>query len=649
MDWDWKNIWSKLLAFGYAIGVGFLSFAGMMALTPLVPLAIVAFVFAAVVVVQVYQGNIKHAISRLIDDDFYLQELVNDWLEEYLDRHLANRDTVDANQHPELAKYHRQKLRMAELLNIHHPDDEQQAEIKALQEQMRVFERQCFEYFTTDPKPDNKAELECIFSQDAQETIEYHNSVRKWVITPLSVLLGVGAGVSLGFTTAASTAAAVTSVAGIFGVTIGATAAAATGIGVAAFAAIAYAFAIRYTVAKILGDTKVQSLKQRTIDRLLDERVPLWQRVLLGVLAVVAISLAVALTILTAGGWWVMAQQGAKLFENFGTVAAKAIAAASVLLAKITTICYAIGSFCFYALNSLGTLIKARFGLKNPFPELWESIKHKIEEDGWLAAFNLPRLLMLGISGTFKALVFIVHVVSEALVSVKEGGHSAIATTVIASAVDSLTDANALFSAPEKTGSDEDDDNHKPSFREQMDGPEPHEHGALDAFVQYTLAFIFFVSTLHLWAAAWDYLATNCFGADEQPHKDFVDCFADSWKAFHPGVFCEDDHHHHDGHGHHQQAPRHDQGGTPDHQPPSASAASAIDGHNVDSPPRDEHIGCGVKQHVGGAWQGGAGGRSRGGSPVDHLTAHDDTQHGHAAVAVLTGDSPAPLRSQFGL
>ena len=69
-----------LLTFGASLILGFLSFGGMFALWPILPLAFSAFVLSVAYEGEIYLQNIKGALNKLFKHNHLQRQLANNYL-----------------------------------------------------------------------------------------------------------------------------------------------------------------------------------------------------------------------------------------------------------------------------------------------------------------------------------------------------------------------------------------------------------------------------------------------------------------------------------------------------------------------------------------------------------------------------------------
>ena len=105
-----KKIAYKLALFLFVIGasliLGFLSFGGMFALLPLLPLAIAAFVLSVAYEGEIYKQNIKGALDKLFKNNYLKNQLAKEYLlKEYLPKrfpkHPKNAEDIEDKENAE--------------------------------------------------------------------------------------------------------------------------------------------------------------------------------------------------------------------------------------------------------------------------------------------------------------------------------------------------------------------------------------------------------------------------------------------------------------------------------------------------------------------------------------------------------------------
>lgn len=124
-----------LLTFGASSILGFLSFGGMLAITPILALAFSAFALSIVYEGQIYWQNITGALNKLFFKNNYLQQL---YANQLLRKNFPDTDVEDC---PQFFKDYESQLRLLDRFNHQRLDDASKERKRKLEKRIRDMER----------------------------------------------------------------------------------------------------------------------------------------------------------------------------------------------------------------------------------------------------------------------------------------------------------------------------------------------------------------------------------------------------------------------------------------------------------------------------------------------------------------------------
>ena len=511
---EWKYYAGWLVVACFAVGMGILSFAGLIALTPSVALGCASFVFTAAIVGSVYKRSILQGIERLCSPGYTAREHIRDALIAYYDYQIKHKKRVYRRTENYLKDY----LTIMALDNQHHLAPEGLEKKEELQ-------RDCKAYEIAMVKAIQEGKgLPHGFTKEQCDSIRRTMCLQIYVASPCALLFASLAGLSM-FTvivgSAAGTQGAIVSIMALFSVTVGTSAAVASGVGIAVLAAVPFAFAIYHTLMGMFNHQKIIAWKKRFTRYLNNTKVSRFKQIALVVVVVLAVALTITATVLTAGGWWHAAIAGAKVLTHVGAKAQPIIQA----LAKITVPFYALAFFSFSITHSVSSMTRFVKDAVSPFRLLVQRFRAYYKKNGLAQTLNPFVMVMLMVSVPLKITIFLLHNISEALVNVKVGGGKGVLSAIFIAADDAATEANEVFSGHSHMHLDLEEPIHgilKGQRMADFINEKGHgcEHGPLDAFVY--LSQVAILLPLHLPAALWDWSIGNLFRSHP---RAMVKCF----------------------------------------------------------------------------------------------------------------------------
>ena len=190
-----------------------------------------------------------------------------------------------------------------------------------------------------------------------------------------------------------------------------------------------------------------------------------------------AIGLGIFATIATAGTWWYAAKHGASLWGY--------LKAASVLR-TVSIVLMGIPALIFNTQNPIASIDKiSRSDFGKLCNDIWSKIKDTYERESFLRFINIPRACEKIISYTGNSILFLLHVISIALMSDGLEGVPPAVTIPCAALPEALTDAHYM---PDDS---------------QGEGEHQHKHTSIILKI-VGIPFILIATTFKILAVGWD-------------------------------------------------------------------------------------------------------------------------------------------------
>lgn len=482
-----RYIATGVLTAGVIASVGLLSFCGMLAISPSIPLAIAAFVLAGFVEGEVFKQNIFDGLGdlRLLSKQRSLEALI---IKEF-DLTFKGFKATDAKDQIFLNLYYNQLALVAsfEHKKLSANDKTNHATAKRNLKIMREYVVARVLNTNADTAFNDKGLDEKIQALNNQR----NDFERRIQLLRASAIVSIISGMGAGFATASSLAVA--------GSALGVTLSAAFIWPLAAVAAIGGAFLIFHTAKDMLFNETVSKwrtrlnkwFKRREYDNNQTEsNAHYYARTIgTGLLVGLAIGLSVAATLATAGTWWFAVKEGIQLWP--------AIARNALSLTAFLVPVSALSGIAFSLRNSLQSVKYIVKQTRDIQP--WQWVKRKgsqlvspLERENTWQAMNPFRLLARLIALPYTLLVFIGHTISVGLSGDRVPGLE-IPCAVAGTANDMLTDGHYIF-----------DEGHEHKVKPHKMEDDGHHHGTLPS-----LFLAVALSPLHVLSAAWSHAFKN--------------------------------------------------------------------------------------------------------------------------------------------
>jgi hypothetical protein len=413
-----------LLTLGASLILGFLSFGGMLALTPIIPLAFAAFVLSVIYEGEIYLQNIKGALNKLFNHNYIKLNMTNAYiLDLFSNKHLD----LNAEDCPKFFKDY--ALQCGILKQFAHKSldtqsrkRKKQAE-KALLDMEKWFARQLF----------NQGENDTLITSEYQKNLHAwleKNGKARWVAdfnsrkTKFHLLKGFStlAAVFMGAGTTYLLAEAFS----VIPLTMGLSLSALPWIigPMAIVAGAAYGLLTYNAMTDMLTNNRVLAAYKK----IFASNAP-WtkHRIFMAISGVFLVTLAVVLTVCTAGTWWTVAKQVEPVFAWMKNLPGIVMGVINPIITGISALIFNLQNTA-ESLEIIGDLSPPEDGPITQLKKLWQSLK---ENEHWLQWLNPFRLILKLTVTPLRILFFLGHLISIGVTADRVPGISQILSAII--------------------------------------------------------------------------------------------------------------------------------------------------------------------------------------------------------------------------
>lgn len=502
-----------LLTTGASLILGFLSFGGMYALLPALPLAFAGFALSVAYEGEIYLQNIKGALNKL----FKFNYLKNYLAKEYLLTHFPNTDEENCPQF--FKDYKRQLELLAEFghkeLNQDSKKRKRQIE-KTLSDMEKWFAMQLF------ADKDNPSPNTSKYTKELLDWLALNKQdewIKRWekrhfqfhIVKGFSVVAGLFMGLG------------------------------STYLIVEAFTIIPFFAAIPFTLwpiiilpmAIVAGAAYGMLTYNAVTDMINNNTVVKWynkirddlsqgltvRNVFIATTAVFLVGLALALTVCTAGTWWTIATNARPLFDWMKKMPSFIMGIINPIITGASAIVFNIQNTA----ESLDMVDEATRSNKNIFQKIYETIsngyQHLRETENWLQIVNPFRILLKLTITPLRILLFMGHLISVAVTSDRMPGVPQILSALVAIISEGFEDAHYFIGHSHEEEHDEEYEHHNRQqfeklLKDRLDPESGHDHNMdIPTWILKTVA-----SPLYGLAALWDFSASKLNPSDKKPH-----------------------------------------------------------------------------------------------------------------------------------
>lgn len=499
-----------LLTTGASLILGFLSFGGMYALLPALPLAFAGFALSVAYEGEIYLQNIKGALNKL----FKFNYLKNYLAKEYLLTHFPKTDEENCPQF--FKDYKRQLELLGEFghkeLNQESKKRKRQIE-KTLSDMEKWFALQLFS------DKNNPSPTPSKYTKDLLDWLALNKQdewIKRWekrhfqfhIVKGFSVVAGLFMG--LGSTYLIVEAFTV----------------------IPFFAAIPFALwpIIILPMAIVAGAAYGMLTYNAVTDMINNNTVVKWynkirddlsqgltlRNVFIATTAVFLVGLALALTVCTAGTWWTIATNARPLFDWMKKMPSFIMGVINPIITGASAIVFNIQNTA----ESLDMVDEATRSNKNIFQKIYETIsngyQHLRETENWLQIVNPFRILLKLTITPLRILLFMGHLISVAVTSDRMPGVPQILSALVAIISEGFEDAHYFIGHSHEEEHDEEYEHHNRQrfeklLKDRLDPESGHDHNMdIPTWILKTVA-----SPLYGLAALWDFSASKLNPSEE--------------------------------------------------------------------------------------------------------------------------------------
>lgn len=492
------NLALILLTLGASIILGFLSFGGMYALLPILPLAFAAFGLSVAYEGEIYLQNIKGALKKLFKSNY----LENNLAKDYLLNHFP--DTKD-EECPKFFKDYKAQLKLLAAFGHKELNEESKKRKKQIEKTLGDMEKWfALQLFSSKQKSDDSdyaIKLRTWIAQHHQAEYQERREKRAFqynIVKAFSALAGFFMGLG------------------------------STYLIVEAFTLIPFFAAIPFTfwpiiilpMAIIAGAAYGMLTYNAITDMINNNTVIKWynkirqdlsegltfRNVFIASTATFLVGLALALTVCTAGTWWTVATNARPLFEWMKNMPSFIMGVINPIITGLSAIFFNIQN----SAESLEMVDEATRSNKDVFEEIYnfftKGYTHLIETENWLQIINPFRLILKLTITPLRLLLFLGHLLSVALTADRMPGVPQIVSMLVAIISEGFEDAHYFI----EFGHNEDEDNENPDqhahhdlqdlLQERLSGNSEHNHNTdIPTWLLQKLA-----SPIYALAALWD-------------------------------------------------------------------------------------------------------------------------------------------------
>lgn len=504
-----------LLTVGASLILGFLSFGGMYALWPVLPLAFAGFALSVAYEGEIYLQNIKGALNKL----FKFNYLKNHFAKEYLLNHFPNTNEENC---PQFFKDYKRQLKL--LAEFRHKELNQDSKKRKRQIEKKLSDMEKWFALQLFSDKNNPSPNTSKYSRELLDWLALNDQdewIKRWekrhfqfhIVKGFSVVAGLFMG--LGSTYLIVEAFTI----------------------IPFFAAIPFTFwpIIILPMAIVAGAAYGMLTYNAVTDMINNNTVVKWynkirddlsqgltvRNVFIASTAVFLVGLAVALTICTAGTWWTIATNARPLFDWMKKMPSFIMGIINPIITGASAIVFNIQNTA----ESLDMVDEATRSNKNVFQKIYEAIsngyQHLRETENWLQIVNPFRILLKLTITPLRILLFLGHLISVAVTSDRMPGVPQILSALVAIISEGFEDAHYFIG---HTHEDEQDEEHghqdhhqfEKLLKERLDPDSDQDHNMdIPTWILKTIA-----SPIYGLAALWDCSASKLNPPQENHSKN---------------------------------------------------------------------------------------------------------------------------------
>lgn len=510
------NLALVLLTAGASLILGFLSFGGMYALIPMLPVAFAAFGLSVAYESEIYLQNIKAALNKLFKRDYLEQHLAKEYLLKHVPLDDAGNIAEDAPQF-----FHDYKKQLQLLADFGHKSldhDSKQAK-KAIKRTLADMEKRFAVYLfvqmndtptdnqTNDTTADKKANGTTAYNKELCDWLTKHQQ-KDWQETLASrkAKFNLVKGFSLlsaSFMTLGSTYLMVEAFSIIpFFATISFTLWPLVILPMAIVAGAAYGMLTFNAVTDLINNNTVAKWYNK-IKHDLSQGITV-RTVFMTAMATLLVGLAVALTVCTAGTWWTIATNARPLFDWMHRMPSFIMGGMNPFITGSSAIAFSISNISA-SLEMVDEAADSENVFKRMYRDISKGMSHVARTENWLQIVNPFRLMLILTLTPLRVLLFLGHLVSISVTTDKMPGISQLTSAIIAFISEGFEDAHYFIGHSHDHDKVEDTIKDKQLLNERLGDAEGHSHdNDIPTWALKTVAM-----PLYALAATWDMLTSK--------------------------------------------------------------------------------------------------------------------------------------------
>ncbi|WP_454784981.1 hypothetical protein [Legionella sp. WA2024007413] len=485
------------LTVGASLILGFLSFGGMYALYPALSLAFAAFGLSVAYEGEVYLQNLKGSFKKLFKKDY----LENHLAKEYLLEHFPDTTSKEC---PQFFKDYEAQLKLLSEFNHKPLDKESRKRKKQIEKTLSDMEKWfALQLFSVKKKKTQNLSfytaqlrdwLEKNGQSEWQDRLDKRQSTFNFV-KGFSLLAAtfMGLGSTYLIVEAFSVIPLMAAIPfALWPILV---------VPMALIAGAAYGMLTYNTITDLINNDTIKKWYTKLSNDLNKSLNP--RNLFMAAIAIFLVSLAIALTVCTAGTWWTVATSARPLFEWMKNIPSFVMGVINPIITGLSAIFFNIQN----SAESLEIVYEAteensdEENSENIFQRTYKAISagftHVWDTENWLQMLNPFRILLKLTITPLRILLFFGHLVSVALTSDRMPGVPQIVSALVAIISEGFEDAHYFLGSGNHK--------HKTLLEERLGSEADNEHGT-DIPTQ-VLKFI--ASPLYFLAASWDYLASQ--------------------------------------------------------------------------------------------------------------------------------------------
>lgn len=513
------------LTVGASLILGFLSFSGMFALFPFLPLAFASFGLSVAYEGEIYLQNIKGALKKLFKTDYLQQHLGN----EFLRLHFPDGDQL-ANA-PEFFKDYAIQLQLLGAFGHHALNPASRLRKKRVEKTLKDMEKWFASQLFPSPFLDiDKEDVSTPYAQALQQWLASNDQAawqgrmaKRQMVFKAVKAFSVLAGIFMGFGTTYLIVEAFSVIP--FFITIPFVFWPVLILPMALIAGAAYGMLTYNAVTDLINNNTVSHWYQKLHNDFVKKGLTI-RNVLMATATVVLVVLAIALTVCTAGTWWTVATSARPLFEWMKRIPNFVMGIINPIITGFSAVFFIIQNTA----ESLEMLYKAlqitgRFFRKIPRTIEKSIAGLRLRENGWQIINPIRLLLTLTIT-PLRVLLFLGHLVSIAVTADRVPGIPQIWAALVAIISEGFEDMH-YFMGHDHNHDHNHDQGHGTTtlLMERLNAAHGHNHNMdIPTVILQAMA-----SPLYFLAAGWDFLMSkmNASGGDE--HRPYPLSFQEAW------------------------------------------------------------------------------------------------------------------------